>query len=362
MSRSKNRGGSGRPTMVDVAVKAGVSQATVSLVLNGSPGATLTSATRRRVYEAAEEVGYRFVRRNSQKSTDPHSVIVFIADELTADPWVALAYEGAREKASQLGVDICLEVSNGDPDVEAAIVERMRRLTVRGFIYASIVTRAIEVPPALRGQRVVLVNGYDAKRAFASVLPANLLGARAATERLLAAGCRRIGFINGQQGVESSRDRLRGYRQALASNDIPYDADLVRPGSFQPPSGYEQTHELMSLASPPDAIFCANDLMAIGCLEALKELHISVPGDIPVIGFDDREIAQYTRPPLTTMRLPQRQMGEIAAELLLDGTTDLDPRLNQIKVECELVERDSVPRPERQTVQSESVIRALVQS
>jgi LacI family transcriptional regulator len=348
--------------MMDVAAKAHVSQATVSLVLNGSPGANLTSVTRRRVYEAAEKLGYRFVRRNSQKGADQHSVIMFMADELTADPWVALAYEGAREKAAHLGVDVCLEISNGDADVEAAIVERMRRLTVLGFVYASIVTRAIEVPPALRDQRLVLVNGYDSGRAFASVTPANLLGARAATERLLAAGRRRIGFINGQQGMESARDRLRGYRQALSSNDIPLDPDLVRPGSFQPPSGYQQTHELMSLANPPDAIFCANDLMAIGCLEALNELHLNVPGDISVIGFDDREIAQYTRPPLTTMRLPQRQMGEIAAELLLDGTTDLDPRLNQIKVECELIERESVVAAEIRPATDERPIWASAQS
>lgn len=345
MSRSKRRGGNGRPTMMDVAAKAGVSQATVSLVLNGSPGSRLTEATRRRVLTAADKLDYHFVRRDHRPAADQHAVVVFVADEITADPWMAMSYEGAREKALQFGVDMCLEISHGDPAAEAQIVARMRQLPVVGFIYGTIVTRMVEVPPALSDERVVLVNCYEATRTVPSVMPGNLLGARAATERLLADGRKRIGFINGQQGMESSRDRLRGYRQALASNDVPFDPLLVRPGSFQPPAGYRQTFELMNLAAPPDAIFCANDLMALGCLEALSEMRLRVPEDIAVIGFDDREIAQYTRPPLSTVRLPQRQMGEVAAELLLDSGLGLNPHLNQIKVECELIDRQSVVAP-----------------
>jgi len=151
-----------------------------------------------------------------------------------------------------------------------------------------------------------------------------------------------FGLINGQEGLDASRDRLKGYRQALASNDIAFDPELVRSGNWEPSSGYEMTHALMALQRPPDAIFCANDMMAVGCFDALRELKLRVPADVSVIGFDDREIAQFTHPPLTTMVLPQYEMGEIAAELLIDASGGLDTGPTQIKVECPLVERGSV--------------------
>ncbi|MDG4717838.1 MULTISPECIES: substrate-binding domain-containing protein [Thalassospira] len=107
------------------------------------------------------------------------------------------------------------------------------------------------------------------------------------------------------------------------------------------------THELMALDIPPDATFCANDLMALGCYDALRELGKSIPDDVAVIGFDDREIAQHTHPALTTLILPHYEMGEISAELLIDSVGDLLASPNQIKVECLMVERDSVENPKQ---------------
>ncbi|HTO27715.1 MAG TPA: substrate-binding domain-containing protein, partial [Devosia sp.] len=152
---------------------------------------------------------------------------------------------------------------------------------------------------------------------------------------------KRIGFINGQQGVDAARDRLKGYRQALASNDIPFDPALVRPGNWEPSAGYEMTLELMALSDPPDAIFCANDMMALGCYDALRELGKTVPGDVAVIGFDDRDVAQYMHPPLSTLVLPLYEMGRVAVELILDDAGGLHSSASGIKVECKLVERES---------------------
>ena len=328
--------------MMDVANMAGVSQATVSLVLNGSPGAKLAETTRRRVREAAHKLGYQFVRRGIRSTSDQPSNIVFIADEVTADPWTSLAFDGVRDRALELGIGAYLTVSHGDADVEASIVAQMREFPVIGFIYATILTRQVKLVDAFADQNVVLLNGYESTHTIPSVLPADVLGGRAATERLLASGRKRIGFINGQHGVDAARDRLKGYRQALSSNDIPFDPELVKPGNWQLPTGYTLTHELMSLENPPDAIFCANDMMALGCLDALHERGLKVPEDVAVIGFDDREIAQYARPPLTTLVLPHYEMGVIAAELLIDTAAGLASKPNQIKVECELVERRSV--------------------
>jgi len=328
--------------MMDVAAQAGVSQATVSLILNGSPGARFSTATRHRVERVARELGYKFVHRDRRRETQEARVICFIGDELTTDPWVGEAFEGAREKALEFGVTVCLTIARSDPDAEILALERLSDRPFLGIIFATVLTRRIEPSAALRKHRTVLVNSYAADRSLPSVLPGDLVGGRAATERLIVAGRRRIGFINGQQGLDASRDRLRGYRQALASHDIPFDPALVKPGNWEPSSGYDMTRALMALPQPPDAIFCANDLMAVGCYDALRELGKRIPQDVAVIGFDDRDIAKFLHPPLTTLLLPQREMGAIAAEILIDAAGRLDAGPKQIKVECPLVERQSI--------------------
>ena len=327
--------------MMDVAAKAGVSQATVSLVLSGSKGGRLADDTRRRVLSAAQELGYKFVRRGARSTPGSQSMIVFVADEISTDPWMSLAYEGARDKALEHGINVFLAVGHGDADVESGILSVMGKDAVLGLIYGTILTRPVQLSPLFAENRTVLVNCYEDEGAFSSVLPGDLVGGRVATQHLLSVGRRRIGFINGQQGVDAARDRLRGYKQALASADIAFDPDLVRPGNWEPTAGYEMTRELMALPEPPDAIFCANDMMALGCYDALKELGLTVPGDVAVIGFDDRDLAQSMHPPLSTLTLPQYEMGATAVELLLDAAGGLDSGPTRIKVECGLIVRQS---------------------
>ena len=162
-----------------------------------------------------------------------------------------------------------------------------------------------------------------------------------ATELLVAAGHRRIAHITGEAWMEVSKDRLRGYREALATADIPFDPALVREGNWQLSSGYAATLELMKLPRPPTAIFCSNDPMAIGCYEALKQLRYRIPEDVSVVGFNDDEMANHLMPKLTTLKFPRHQMGEWAA-----GIPRFSPRRTEhhrvVKMECELVERESV--------------------
>lgn len=327
--------------MMDVASRAGVSQATVSLVLNDSPGVRLSDTTRERVRQAADELGYKLVRRGQRRAPADQNLIAFIADEMATDPWMAIAFDGAREKALEYGLTVSLVVTRGDPEAEAMILSQMGQQLL-GIIYGTTLTRRAEPAPELFDRHTVLLNCYDAKRKLPSVLPGELVGGRVATERLIQAGRQRIALINGQEGLDASRDRLKGYRQALSSNDLTFDPALVRPGNWEPSSGYEMTRALMALDNPPDGIFCANDMMAVGCFDALRELGKQVPRDVSVVGFDDREIAQFTRPPLTTLVLPHYEMGEIAAELLIDAAGGLQAGPTQIKVECPLVERESV--------------------
>ena len=331
-----------KPTMMDVAARAGVSQATVSLILNGSSGARFSEATRKRVTDAVNDLGYRLPNRSPASDPTDSKVIAFITDELTTDPWMALAFEGAREKALELGVIVTLGIFRSGEDPNENMFSLCQQNPLLGYIFGTILTRKIDPPAALFTAPSILINCYDGNRRLPSILPGDVAGGRAATERLIQAGRRRIGFINGQEGLDNPRDRLRGYKQALASNDFSFDPKLVRYGNWEPSSGYSETHALMDLANPPDAIFCANDLMALGCVEALKERGKSIPGDVAVIGYDNRDIAQFIRPPLTTLHLPLFEMGAMAVEMIHDIAGGLKSSHDQLKVECPIIERESV--------------------
>jgi LacI family transcriptional regulator len=153
-------------------------------------------------------------------------------------------------------------------------------------------------------------------------------------------------MINGEPWMDASRDRLKGYRQALATADIPFDPDLVCNGDWMPDAGYQRTYELLRLTRPPTALFCANDLMAVGAMEALAELGIDVPGEISVMGYDDQEIARYTRPALSTCVLPSYDMGRWAAETLIEMAAGAgNKRPIQLKMDCPVVPRKSVGAP-----------------
>lgn len=329
-----------RPTMGDVAEAAGVSQTTVSLVLNGAASARLAAATRDRVLRAADRLGYEFVRRVAATARKPGGLIGFMADQMSTDPWCALGLDGARAKAADHGLGVIAMVTGGDREAEAETLARLASLSVEGIVFSRIHTTKVEVPAALAGTTSVLLNCYAEDRSLPSVLPGETGAGHNATDRLLREGHRRIGFINGEAWMDASRDRLKGYKQALATADLPFDPHLVRVGNWQPTSGYEATLDLMR-AERPTAIFCANDLMALGCFDALRDLGLRVPDDVSVIGFDDREIAQHLRPALTSVNLPHVEMGAAAVDLLLDPSPTRG-RVPQIKIECPLVERRSV--------------------
>jgi LacI family transcriptional regulator, galactose operon repressor len=331
-----------RPTMIDVANEARVSQTTVSLVLNHADGARLSAETRQRVMKAAARLGYQPVRRGGAPLPSSPTSIGFVCDEISTDPWTAIGLDGVREKAWEHGLTVTVMVTRGDADMEAAALAQLAALPLLGLVYATINTRLVDglvTPPKAP---LVLLNCHAADSALASVAPGEVAGGHAATDVLVRAGHRRIGYINGEASMEAARHRLRGYRQALATADLPFDPDLVREGNWQPLSGYEATRELMRLSARPTAIFCANDLMAVGCYEALRELGLRIPDDIAVMGYDDREIAQHLHPPLTTVLLPHFEMGSIAAELLIDAAAGSTLRPRQIKVECPIVMRKSV--------------------
>jgi LacI family transcriptional regulator len=355
-----------RPTMTDIAKLAGVSQSTVSLVINHMSGAKVSKTTRDTVLRIARELGYPLARHahHAGAQATQRNLIVYLSDELTTSPHAMQTIDGAGALAWEHDCLLATFATRGDPELEGAVLARMLASpALLGVIYATIFTRAVTLPAALRDVPTVLLNCHernherghervnDARARRASVVPGELLGGFAATMHLIEHGHRRIGFINGEGWIEAAGERLKGYRQALATADIPFDPRLVRSGDWQVATGYEHALALLDLPAPPTALFCANDLMAVGALDAARERKLTVPRDLSVVGYDDQDLARYTHPPLTTVLLPNYDMGRWAAETLIAqarGVNATHAAHAAIKMECPLVARDSVAAPRRQ--------------
>lgn len=343
----KGRQASQRPTMTDVARLSGVSQSSVSLVLNNMSGARISQTTRQRVLDAAQSLGYRLQGRKVDADGDHPQTIAYFVDEISTSPHPVLSVDGARDAAWEAGHLISVYVTRANAELESATLKRvLKDNALIGVIYSTIFTRRVSLPPELSGIPTVLLNCYTTDKSHPSVIPGEVTGGFTATNSLIRNGHRRIGMINGEPWMDASRDRLKGYRQALATADIAFDPDLVHNGDWMPDLGYHRTYELLRLKQPPTAIFCANDLMALGALEALSELGIQVPEEISVMGYDDQEMARYTRPALSTCLLPSYDMGRWAAETLLDLTmTGSQKRSLQVKMDSPLIQRQSVAAP-----------------
>ncbi len=334
----------GRPTMTDVARIAGVSQSSVSLVLNQMTGARISTDTQARVFEAARQIGYALpaIRRESANGAERRT-IAYMVDEISTSAHPVINLDGARDYAFEQDFLVAAHVTRSNPDLEEATIAAIRRdRSVIGVIYSTIFTRRVTLPKSLEDVPTVLLNCYAEPRKHIAILPGEVAGGFAATAHLTSLGHRRIGFINGEPWMDASVDRLKGYRQALATVDVAYDEALVRHGDWLPLTGYHHTFDLLALPNPPTAIFCGNDLMAIGVMEALSERGLRVPEDISVMGYDDQELARYTHPPLSTLVLPNYEMGQRAAEALLDITVHGKPiRPLTIKIDGPLVSRAS---------------------
>ena len=331
--------------MSDVAARLGISQAAVSLVLNDAPGTRVSQKTRERVLAVASELGYEKLGRPSAGS----GVIGFMINELTTSPHLGALFEGARDEAAGNGCILALYGTQGNPEIEAEVLDHILSRPAVGIIYASLLTQAVHPPARLLGVPTVLLNCHAAKDAFPSVVPGDVAGAFAATQALLEAGHRRIGILNGEDWIEAARDRMLGFRQALTTFDVAVDPRLIMSGGWTHGSGRDQTHRLLDLPDPPTAVFCYCDRMAVGAYEAVRERGLRVPDDLSIVGFDDEAVAADLSPPLTTVDLPTEAMGRWAVTRLLDLVHDTasDTRRRKVKMECRLISRASIAPPTR---------------
>ena len=334
------------PTMYDVAKHAGVSQTTVSLVLNNIANHGIPEETSKRVWEAVKALGYRPNALAKGLASNRSNQIGFITDNIATTPYAGKIIEGAQDAAWERGKLLLLVNTEDRSDMTLAAVELMLAQQVEGIIYATMYHRSVRLPDIFHEVPTVLLDCYVEDRSLPSVVPDELAGGRIATEVLLQKGHRRIGFINNADPIPATFGRLEGYKQALATYGIAFEEALVQTtGMAVASTGYDATLALMRISEPPTALFCYNDRMAMGAYEALRTLGLRIPEDVSVIGFDNQElIADHLYPGLSTMELPHYEMGRWAVTHLLEQD-DGGSTAAQNMLECIYIKRGSVAEP-----------------
>jgi LacI family transcriptional regulator len=339
-------------TLQDVADRAGVSLTTASRVLSNGPrqvGQNLAD----RVRQAAADLGYT-ANLQARAVATGHSTMVGVVVHDIADPYFATIAAGLIEVADTHRLLVCMSSTSATEAAEREYVALMRAQRARAVILIGSRTDDAAARAALRaeiaaftgsGGRAVCVGqdllGVD------TILPENAAGAQALARAMVALGHRRFAVLAGPRGLLTARDRLDGFRAGLAAWSVPPGEARVVHGAFSRDGGYEAMSAVLAAGEPrPDCVFAVTDVMAMGALARLRAGGLRVPADVALAGFDDIRTLRDVDPPLTTVRLPLKQMGEMAANLIL---SDADPARGQprvIPVPGEVILRDSTsPRP-----------------
>jgi len=335
-------------TIKDVAKQAGVSHSTVSRALHGSP--LISDETIERIRQIALEMGYfpsaaaRSLKTNRSRAL---GVIVSNID----DPFLSEILQGIEEVAQGHGYSMLMAASQRDSDREQTIVQDMRKRQVDGLIICSASFSAKQRRNLLEyGIPIVVVNNQAAEEYRYSIYHDDVDGSRQVTRHLIELGHKRIAYLGNSLSGRTTLDRLTGFRQEMESAglDIPNEYVFEVPGSG-PEDGFNALNHFLDLPDRPTALFCFNDMLAIGVLKGLHSAGIRVPGDFSVVGFDNIVFSAYTNPALTTLDQPKRYIGAEAARLilgLLDPATGEETPDHKIqKLKGRLLVRQSTASP-----------------
>ncbi len=302
--------------ILDVALKAQVSIATVSRVVNKSDH-KVNPATREKVLAAIRELDYRpnaLAKGLLMKKT--MTIGIIIPD--ISNPYYAEIVRGIQDTADLAGYAVMLHNTDGKQERIIRHIYLLREKSADGVIFCGGIISGYETLSILKElkERVVMVGRHEVD--FPAVMVDNMGGATQAVQHLIDLGHRRIGCIGGPDGSTTAADRLTGYRNALAQNGMALNEQLVKRGTWNPESGYLQARELLEGAEKPTAIFSANDQMAFGVIKAARELGLNVPRDLAVVGFDNVPPGSYFDPPLTTVEIPMYDIGVASMRMLID--------------------------------------------
>jgi len=331
-----------RATIVDVAERAGVSKSLVSLVMRGS--GRVGEDSRRAVLRAADELGYRpnAVARSLVRQSS--GVVGCILSDLH-NPFFADVADGIEEAASKGGYRAILSAGFLDPARESGAVETLLQLQADGLIMLGPMMSVSKIGAAARHVPIVVVGQKTRAKALDSVRNDDEAGAAAVVDHLVGLGHRRIAHIHAG-AVGGSRGRREGYEQAMTRHGLGADVRSVK-GAFTEAGGMRAMRSIIESGNLPTAVFVANDLAAMGALEALAAAGLRVPDDVSLVGYDDIITSHSARVALTTVAQPSVEMGRTAVDLLIERLLKGRTEARHIVLPPQLVVRGSTAAPAR---------------
>lgn len=337
----------------DIAKITGFSVPTVSRVLTHS-SYPVNADTRKKILEAAQSMGYKPNLSARSLRTDRSATIGIIVDDILS-PFTPSIVRGIQDYLNKRDYLSLIVNSDWNPELEQDAIRTLVSRPVDGLIFVEYSHLAVNDVLEQPKKPHIFVHRLFGTSIKNSVIPDDFYGASLAVRHLVSLGHRRIAYINGPENWHSSRMRYTGYKNELAENEIKFDPALALPGDWEFEGGYRSTLNLLRQGNPPTAIFAANDLMALGAIYAIQDAGLSVPEDIAVVGYDNRDFTKIFRPKITTVSMPVYEMGWAAAELLLKQISDGREEMDEIKIRGQIFIRETCGADESQRTKEEAV-------
>ncbi|SHJ80771.1 LacI family DNA-binding transcriptional regulator [Tepidibacter formicigenes] len=327
-------------TIKDIAKFAGVSATTVSKIINNKDE-NISDATRQRVLDLMKE--YNYVPNKIAKSlvTKKTNTIGLVIPDIR-NPFFPELARGAEDRANEKGYNIIFCNTDDDAEKEEKYINMLVEKMVDGIVFTASSRRGSEFN---KGNKfsvpiVVVDRDIDIEGIKGKVTVDNFIGGYQGTKHLLDLGHREILFLSGPLKSKTSINRLEGYKKALKEFNVDFDEEYVIEGNYKSQWGYEAVKNIGNKIKYT-ALFCGNDLIAIGAIKALKEMKLKVPDDVSIVGFDDIYMSSLIDPELTTIRQPNYEMGYKAIDILIDALENKEKNVKKIDLIPQLIIRKS---------------------
>lgn len=326
-----------KPTIYDVAKEAGVSISTVSKVLNNT--GSIAEKTRKKVRDTMHQLDYQpSVVASVKKRIQTIGLLI----PNIANPFMAEIARGIENHVKKFGFSLMICSTDNDLKNEIEYISILKQKYIDGIIIATGLKEDKAIKELLKADIPVALLSRDVSSlAVDAVLVDDFLGGYEATEYLISLGHKRIAMITEDINFPTIGARFEGYKQALEKAGLPYDESLVSLNNTSLDEGKQSTREFLHLSVPPTAIFASTEFLAIGAIQAARELKIKVPQDLSIIGFDDTVLSTICDPPLTTIAQPIYEMSKKVVELLIEEIEDSKETKQRIVLSPKLVVRAS---------------------
>lgn len=336
------------PTMETIAKRVGVSKMTVSRVLNNHP--YVSEKIRKRILGLMKELKYRpnlsatILSRRSSRTLG--LILQFYNNNVLSTHYLMQVMHGVEQTLDNYGYNLVL--------FSRIIPKRKHYEDITGWYFSGLVKGFIIIAPPKNSELVktlikedatfVVVSARTDYKNMSYVDADNTAGAYTATEHLIKLGHTRIALLSGPDDSENANEREAGFRKAMADYDLKINRSFMAKGEFEQKTGYRNMMKMLRGSSRPSAVFAANDLMALGAMQAIREKGLRIPRDISIVGFDDIDLAQSAEPPLTTIHQPSKMLGELAAEYLVNYSKEKGTPPIQRVLDVSLVVRNSTAK------------------